>query len=367
MIPYGKQYIDRQDINAVTAVLRSDWLTQGPKILEFEQKLAKYCGAKYAVAVNNGTAALHLAYQAAGLKAGDEVITTPNTFIATTNMLLALKVKPVFCDIREDTNNINEFLIEKLVTKKTKAIVPVHLAGHPCKMEKIHQIANKHKLLVIEDACHALGAKYKQTKIGACRYSDLAVFSFHPVKPITTGEGGAVLTNNKKYYQKLMLLRSHGIRKDKKGFNVMTELGYNYRLTDIQAALGISQLDKLDKFIKERHQIVKWYEQSLTEIKQIILPLELKNCYSGWHLYIIKTKNKQDRLPLYQHLKDGGVGVNFHYPCVYRHPYYQRLGFSSARCAIAENYEKTAITLPIHCQLTKKEVFYITTLIKDFF
>jgi len=367
MIPYGRQFIEPKDIKAVIKTLKSDWLTQGPKILEFEQKLAKYCGAKYAVAVNNGTAALHLAYQAAGLKAGDEAITTPNTFVATANMLLALKVKPVFCDIREDTYNINESLIENLITKKTKAIVPVHFAGHPCEMEKIFQIARKHKLLIIEDACHALGAKYKQSRIGDCRYSDLAVFSFHAVKPITTGEGGAILTNNKKYYQKLLLLRSHGIQKDKKGFNVMTALGYNYRLTDIQAALGISQLNKLDKFIKKRQQIAKWYEQNLNEIRQIILPRELKNCYSGWHLYVIKTKNKKDRLPLFQYLKGGGVGVNFHYPCVYRHPYYRKLGFGLAHCAVAEFYEKTAITLPIHCLLAKKEIIYITALIKNFF
>ena len=217
MIPYGHQSIDKKDVEAIVKVLKSDWLTQGPKVLEFEKALAKYCGAKYAVAANNGTSALHLSYLVAGLKPGDEVMTSPNTFAATTNMLIVLGVKPVFCDIRLDTYNIDENKIKKLVSKKTKAIVPVHFSGQPCQMDKIYKIAKKYKLLVIEDACHALGAKYRGIKIGGCRYSDMAVFSFHPVKSITTGEGGAILTNNKKYYEKLKLLRNHGIHKDEKG------------------------------------------------------------------------------------------------------------------------------------------------------
>ncbi|MEK7068159.1 MAG: DegT/DnrJ/EryC1/StrS family aminotransferase, partial [Patescibacteria group bacterium] len=255
MIPYGHQFIDDSDIKTVTAVLRSDWLTQGPQVRRFEQALAKFCGVKYAVAVSSGTAALHLAYLAVGLRAGDEAITTPNTFAATANMLLAVGVRPVFGDIRADTYNLDESKIEKLITKKTKAIIPVHFAGQPCAMIYIKNIAKKHNLRVIEDACHALGARYRNTAIGSCKHSDLAVFSFHPVKSITTGEGGAIATNSKTYYEKLLLLRSHGMHKGKDGKNVMIALGYNYRITDIQSALGVSQLKKLASFIKRRHQV----------------------------------------------------------------------------------------------------------------
>jgi len=295
MIPYGRQFIDKEDIEAVLKILKSDWITQGPKIQEFEKALAKYCGARYAVVCSSGTAALHLAYLTAGLKKGDEVITSPNTFAATANMLLAVGAKPVFCDIRLDTYNIDESQIEKLIISRTKAIVPVHFAGHPCEMEKISKIAKKHKLLVIEDACHALGAKYKNLKVGSCKYSDMAVFSFHPVKSITTGEGGAILTNNEKFYKKLILLRSHGIHKDEKDKNIMTELGYNYRLTDIQAALGISQFKKLDGFIRARRRVIKWYEKELKNIKDIILPQELKDIYSAWHIYVIRTRDLKAR------------------------------------------------------------------------
>src|SRR3989338_1978824 len=344
-IPYGKQNIDKNDINAVLKVLKSDFLTQGPKVLEFEQKLAKYCGVKYAIACNSGTSALYLAYLVAGLKAGDEVITTPNTFVATSNMLLAIGVKPVFCDIRLDTYNINEKKIEKLITKKTKAIVPVHFAGQPADMDKITRIAKKHKLLVIEDSCHALSAKYKNKKIGSI--SPMSVFSFHPVKNITTGEGGAITTNNKNYYQKILSLRSHGIKKDKKGFNIMTELGYNYRLTDIQAALGVSQLKRLDEFIKKRRRIATWYQTELKSLPEVILPLELRGNFSSWHIYVIRVKHPKDRDRLASHLKSTGIGVNFHYPAVYSHPFYRRHGYRSPKFANMDLYHRSCLTLPI--------------------
>ena len=244
MIPYSRQSISDDDIAAVTAVLRSDWLTQGPTVAAFEKALAEYCGTKFAVAVPNGTAALHLAYKAVGLSEGDELITSPNTFVATTNMALVCGAKPVFADIRRDTRNIDEAKIEALITKKTKAIVPVHFAGHPCEMDAIRHIAKKHDLLVIEDACHAIGAEYNGRRIGSL--SDLSVFSFHPVKPITTGEGGAILTNNEEYYKKTLVLRTHGIMKDPKKtesigkwFYEMVDMGFNHRITDIQCALGI--------------------------------------------------------------------------------------------------------------------------------
>jgi len=367
MIPYGRQNINKTDVSMAVKALKSDWLTQGPRVLEFEKALAKYCGAKYAVAVSNGTAALHLAYLVAALEKGDEVITTPNTFAATSNMLLAVGAKPVFCDISLDNYNINENEIEKLITNKTKAIVPVHFAGQSCAMKKIRNIAHKHKLIVIEDACHALGAKYQDNKVGNCKYSDMAVFSFHAVKPITTGEGGAIMTNNKKYYDKLISLRSHGIYKDKNGKNIMTSLGYNYRLTDFQAALGISQLKKIDFFIKERRNVFKWYEKELSTLKDIILPKEEKDIYSGWHLYVIRVKNKNNRDGLMKYLKQNGIGVNFHYPLVYTHPYYKGIGYKKLSLKCAKEYYNTCVTLPCHTLLSRVEVARIGKLIKKYF
>lgn len=366
MIQYGKQNINEADIKAVVKTLRSDWLTQGPKVKEFEEKLAAYCGVKYAVACSNGTAALHLAYMAAGLSKGDEVITTPNTFVATTNMMLVVGAKPVFCDIRLDTYNIDEKQIEKHITKKTKAIVPVHFAGHPCEMSVIRRIAKKHKLLIIEDACHALGASYKNSKIGSCKFSDMAVMSFHPVKPITTGEGGAILTNNKEYYQKLLSLRSHGVHKDKNGKNVMTELGYNYRMTDIQAALGISQLKRLDSFVKKRHRVIKWYTQGFKDVDGIILPVELKNNYSSWHIYVIRVRDIKIRDRLIKYLAAKGVGVNFHYPAVYKHPYYLKAGFKDVGLLNMEKYQKSSITIPCHVLLERIDINFITSLLINF-
>ncbi|MFH0804167.1 MAG: UDP-4-amino-4,6-dideoxy-N-acetyl-beta-L-altrosamine transaminase [Candidatus Zambryskibacteria bacterium] len=363
MIPYGKQSIDGKDIRAVESVLKSDWLTQGPKIAEFENALADYCGAKFAVAVSSGTVALHIAYLASGLKAGDEVVTTPNTFVATSNMLLAVGAKPVFCDIHSDTYNIDETKIEKLITKKTRAIAPVHFAGIPCEMDKIMNIARRHKLIVIEDACHALGAKYKNKKIGSIGH--MTVLSFHPVKSITTGEGGAILTDNKKYYERLKLLRSHGIYKDKNGKNIMTEMGYNYRITDIQASLGITQLKKLDNFIKKRKQIVSWYKEFLQDCKEIILPVN--NPDSANHIYIIRTKKITDRLPLYNFLRNAGVGVNFHYPAVYSHPYYQKIGYAGLKLPMEEAYQNSCVTLPCFPGLSRALIKRIAKSINSFY
>lgn len=366
MIPYGRQNINKHDIQAVVKVLRSDWITQGPTVRALEEAIASWCGARYGIAVSNGTAALHLMYLAAGIGQGDEVITTPNTFVATANMLLAVGAKPVFSDIRLDTYNIDETKIEQLVTKRTKAIVPVHFAGQPPAMDVIWRIVKKHRLIVIEDGAQALGARYKDTPVGGGK-SDMVMFSFHPVKSITTGEGGVIVTNNEMYYKKLLLLRSHGVTKDEQGFNVMTDLGYNYRMTDIQAALGVSQLKRLETFINKRHEVAGWYEAALRRIEGIVLPPEVKDCYSAWHIYVIRTKRVEDRMPLYKHLLNAGIGVNFHYPCVYRHPYYQKHGFQNAYCPNADLYAETAITLPLHTLLKKKEVEYIADAIKQYF
>ncbi len=365
MIPYGRQTIDQEDVGVVLETLTSDYLTQGPKVEAFEKTLADYCGVKYALVTTSGTAALHLSYLALGLREGDEVIVTPNTFVATINMLLVVGAKPVFCDIRLDTYNIDEEKIEECITENTKAIVAVHFAGQSCNMEKIHSIAKKYNLSVIEDACHALGAKYNNKRVGSL--SDMATFSFRPVKPITTGEGGAIVTNSKVYYEKMKLLRSHGIYKDENGRNIMTDLGYNYRMTDIQAALGISQLKKLDSFIEKRREIVSWYKEYLQDVEEIILPIELDENYSGWHLYVIRTRRLEDRDGLVKFLKDNEVGVNFHYPAVYSHPYYRECGHKDLELVNEEEYEKSCVTLPCFPGLEKESTKSVSYLIHTYF
>jgi perosamine synthetase len=364
VIPYGRQDIDKSDIHAVLSTLKSPLLTQGPKVIEFENNLSKYCNSKYAVATSNGTTALHIAYIAAGLKKGDEVIVPPNTFVATTNMLIAIGAKPVFCDIRLDTYNIDEKEIEKLITSRTRAVVCVDFAGQPCNYSQLKKIAKRHRLILIEDACHALGASLNGKKVGSI--ADLTIFSFHPVKSITTGEGGAVLTNNKKFYEKLLSLRSHGIKKDKNGMNVMLELGFNYRLTDIQAALGVNQLKRLDSFIKKRHQLVKIYSRYLKDIPKIILPQQVEKSYSSWHLFVIRTDPKH-RDKLREYLKECGIAVNFHYPSVYSHPYYRNNGYKNIHLERADIYHDTAITLPLFTRLEKKQIQYISESIKAYF
>ena len=241
----------------------------------------------------------------------------------------------------------------------------VDFAGQPCEYQKIKKLAQKHKLLLIADACHALGATYNRQKIGAL--ADLTILSFHPVKSITTGEGGAILTDNKEFYEHLLLLRSHGIKKDQNGFNVMTELGFNYRLTDIQAALGLSQLKKLDKFIAARQKVVTWYQKYLGNFDRVILPVEVSGVKSAWHIYIIRTVDPKDRLPLYNFLKQNGIGVNFHYPAVYSHPYYRTHGFAKVQSPEADAYHASAITLPLFPTLIENQVKKVSNLIKSYY
>ncbi len=375
MIPYGRQAIDKDDIDAVSQVLNSDYLTTGPEVGEFEQKFAKFVGAKYAVAVSNGTAGLHLACLAAGLTKGSELITTPITFAASANCALYCGAKPIFVDVKKENGLINEDLIEERITSKTKIIIPVHLGGLPCNMKRIRDIAVKHKLTVIEDACHALGSKYLGTKVGDCKYSDMSVFSFHPVKHITTGEGGMITTNSKKLYEKLILLRSHGITR-KSGelitkdeglwFYEMQELGFNYRLTDFQCALGISQLAKVNKFIAKRIEVAKRYDIAFGDINgiEIINPPDgLKNTY---HLYIIKTKDKETRLKLFNHLKENGILCQVHYIPVYWHPYYQKLGYKKGICPIAEDFYDRIISIPIFFNLKNSEQIRVINTIEQF-
>jgi|SRR3989344_1963595 len=365
-IPYGHQWIDNDDIKEVVKVLKSDWLTQGPNVEAFEKAVAKYCKAKYAVAVSSGTSALYLAYATAGVQSGDEVVTTPLTFAATSNMLFFCGAKPVFADIEEGSLNIDPKEIEKKITKKTKAIVTVDFAGNPCNYDQILKIAKKHNLLVIEDACHALGAKYRGKKVGS--FADMTILSFHPVKHITTGEGGMVLTNNKNFYEKLKVLRSHGIIKKPENGGWYYEIenpSFNFRITDIQCALGLSQLKKLEKFIKRRREIVKIYNKNFKDIKNIILPQESKRSFSSWHIYPVQIVG-QDRRKFFDRLRENGIGVQVHYIPLHLHPFYQKhFGYKAGDFPIAEKYYQRAITLPLFPSMTNSDIKKVIQEVKN--
>ena len=376
-IPYSHQCIEADDIQAVIKVLKSDRITQGPNINEFEAALCKYTGAKYSVVVSSGTAALHIACLAAGLKPQDEVITSPITFAASANCVLYCKARPVFADIQPDTVNIDPQDTQKKLTKRTKAIIPVHFAGHPCDMHELSRIAKSNNLTIIEDAAHALGANYKNSKIGSCRYSDMAIFSFHPVKSIATGEGGAIMTNNKKLYGRLIKFRTHGITKYDfiygcKGswYYEMQELGFNYRMTDIQAALGKSQLSKLERFILARRKIAAIYDNAFKGHSSFDLPVERKGIKSAYHIYPIQLKGKFSgkRKGIFDRLRNRGLGVQVHYMPVYMHPYYrQNLGFKAGICPAAESYYSRAISLPLYPSLTNTQIQAIVRAVKEVF
>ena len=358
MISYGKQSINQDDIDAVVDVLKSDFLTQGPKVVEFENDLANYCEAKYVKAVNNGTAALHLAYLAIGLEQGDIVWTTPNTFVATANAALYCGATVDFVDIDPKTYNLSiDYLKEKLIqTKKDnklpKLVVPVHFAGQSCEMKAIWELSKEYGFKVIEDACHALGGEYLNNKVGNCEYSDMAVFSFHPFKMITTGEGGAITTNNKQLNEKIELLRSHGITKDVTKFDNQSDgdwyyeqqaLGFNYRLTDIQAALGISQLKRLDSFVARRREIA---EQYFDKLDNSVLPYQHPDTSSSWHLFVIQVKNRKE---IYQRLKDQGIRAQVHYIPVNTQPYYSKNTLQNKN---SDKLYQHCLSLPIYADLT---------------
>lgn len=373
-IPYGQQWIDEEDIEAVVGVLKSDYLTTGPKIKEFEEKLAELVDAKYAVAISNGTAALHAACFAAGLDVGDEIITSPITFAASANCALYLHATPVFADIDKDTYNIDPEDIKRKITERTKAIIPVHYTGQPCNMDEIMRIAEEHNLIVIEDGAHALGAVYKGKKIGSI--GDMTTFSFHPVKHITTGEGGAIITDDKKLYEKLMLFRSHGITREADKllnnygpwYYEQQALGYNYRMSDIQAALGVSQLKKLDFYIKKRIEYIEMYNEAFEGVEGIITPYQYSDSKSSWHLYVIQLeleKLKIDRKEFFNELVNRKIGVNVHYIPVYYHPYYQNLGYRKGICPIAEKLYERIITLPLYPKMDKEDVTYVINNVKE--
>lgn len=370
MIPYGKQTIEQDDIQAVVDVLKSDFLTTGPKIAEFEQTVADYVGAKYAIAISNGTSALHAACFAAGIGPGDEVITTPLTFAASANCVLYCGGTPVFADVDPKTYNIDPEDIRRKITDRTKAIIAVHLAGQPCDMDAIHSIAREHGLIVIEDGAHALGSVYKGKKVGSM--SDMTTFSFHPVKPITTGEGGMIVTDNEDFYKKMILFRSHGItrddsmmtRNDGPWFYQQFDLGYNYRITDIQCALGCSQMKKLDRFLARRKEIVARYNEAFADCDNIITPYQLSDTESGWHLYIVQVKNC-DRRKVFENMREKGIGVNVHYIPVYMHPYYQEHGYENVHCANAEEIYSHIISLPLYPGLTFEQQDYVIDALKS--
>jgi perosamine synthetase len=368
MIPYGRQYIGEDDIEAVVEVLRSDWITQGPKVAEFEKRVADYCGAKFAVAVSSGTAALHLACMAAGISNGDEVITTPITFVASANCALYVGAKPVFADILPDTYCIDPAAVRGKISACTRAIIAVDFAGHPCDMEQINEIAKDKNIIVIEDAAHSLGAEYKGTKVGSL--ADMTTFSFHPVKHITTGEGGMIVTNDQTYYGRLMLLRTHGITRDAGKFVYrdntlmpwyyeMQDLGFNYRITDFQCALGISQMDKLDGFLQRRRDIASAYNQALREVDEIITPSELGGCKSSYHLYPVQLRTR-NRNKVFAALKKRGIGVNVHYIPVPHQPYYRKtFDYREGDFPIAEGYFSKCISLPVHQGMTDENASYV--------
>lgn len=364
-LAYGKQKIDEDDINSVVKVLKGDYLTTGPIVSEFENSVAKYVGTKYAVAVSNGTAALHMACYAAGISEGDEVLVPAITFAASSNCVLYCGGKPVFIDIDPKSYNIDINKIKEKITNKTKAIIPVDFAGQSVDMDLILKIAEEYNLIVIEDAAHALGSEYKNEKVGSKAH--MTEFSFHPVKPITTGEGGVVVTNSKELYEKMILFRSHGITRNSE---LMTEnqgpwyyeqidLGYNYRLTDIQSALGLSQIKKLDDFILKRREIVNKYNEAFKELKEIGTPFENEYSKSGHHIYVLLLnldKLKCGRKEIFEALQAENIGVNVHYLPVYLHPYYKKLGYKKGECPVAEDIYNRMITIPLFPSMTNKDV-----------
>jgi len=383
-ITYGKQNIDSEDIKAVIKILNSVSITQGEIVNEFGNKIAKFVGAKYGVAVSSGTAALHLSLLSLDLKPGDEVITSPITFCATANSVLYNGADVKLVDIDPETLNINYKKIEKNITKKTKAIIAVDFRGHAADLFNIHKLAKKYKIKVIEDASHSLGSKYfvkgKQFKCGDCKHADLATFSFHPVKHITTGEGGVITTNNLKLYKKLLILKKHGIDKkksmldSKKGIGEwkydMLLLGYNYRLTNFQAALGISQLKKINYFMKERKKIVNFYNQELRSIKNITLPYEKKGFLSNFHLYVIRINNEKkiNRFSLFNYLKKHNIVTQVHYIPIHYLKYYKRkYKFNNNDFPEAKNYYEQALSLPLYPGLSSIQLKKIIKVLKNYF
>jgi len=379
MIPYAHQHIDEVDIKEVVAVLKSDYLTQGPKIKEFEAALCRYTGAKYALAVSSGTTALHLSMITLGLGPGDVVATSPITFAASANCALHVGARPQFIDIDDTTYHID---IEKLkavlespsARRKIKAVVAIHLMGTVLDLRVLRDLCGKYGIKIIEDAAHALGARYRcgdtWIKVGSCRDSDITIFSFHPIKHITTGEGGALLTNNKRIYDNALRLRHHGIvRKAQKiswCYDIVS-LGFNYRISDFQCALGLSQLKKLDKRIKERRRMVERYNKAFGDIHEIVLPYQRLNTYASYHLYVIRVPSSC-RDKLYRYLQSRGVSTQVNYIPLYRFSYYRRaFNYKASDYPVAEKYFKECLSLPLYVGLSDRQQAKVIRAVKNFF
>ena len=371
-IPYGRQDINADDIQSVIEVLQSDWLTQGSATVRFEQAVAEYCGAKYAIAVSSATAALHIACLALGLGEQDYLWTSPNTFVASANCGLYCGAKVDFVDIDPNTYNLSIDQLEQKLSKAAqlrclpKVLVPVHFAGQSCEMEKILSLSQQYGFKVMEDASHAIGGRYQNKAIGCCEFSDLTVFSFHPVKIITTGEGGMVLTNRDDLYEKLIRLRSHGITRNQDlmqgevhgaWYYQQLELGFNYRMTDIQAALGASQIQRLSEFVTRRRFLAQRYNHLLQDLP-LTLPYQHIDTKSSWHLYVISLnldKISKTHRQVFEQLREAGIGVNLHYIPVHTHPYYQNLGFCWGDFPKSELYYERAISIPLYYGLKEQE------------
>ena len=379
MIPYGKQDINQDDIDAVVETLTSDFITQGPKIPEFEKSVTDYTGTKHAVAVSSATAALHISCHALGVTKGDIVWTSPVTFVASANCARYCGAEVDFVDIDKTTYNMSVTRLErKLIEAKAigrlpKVVIPVHLTGQSCEMEPIAKLAKDYNFKIIEDASHAIGGKYKGEPVGNCAYSDICVFSFHPVKIITTAEGGMATTNDDDLAKKLALARSHGITRDE---NLMTEpshgpwyyqqieLGYNYRLTDIQAALGTSQMKRINEFVKTRNELAKRYDQLLSSLP-IITPQQHDDCYSSRHLYVIKLDGELNHKAVFEKMRELGIGVNLHYIPVHLQPYYAKMGFNKGDYPASEDYYAHAISIPLYAKLTHEEQDQVVEALKQ--
>ena len=367
-ITYGRQTINQDDIEEVVKALKSASITQGEYVPAFEKALQEYTGAKYAVAVSSGTAALHTAYAALGLSKNHEIITCPNTFAATSNAALYLNAKVKFADINIEDFLIDEEKIEEKINENTKIITPIHYAGLPCSMDKIYELAQKYNIKIVEDACHAVGSVYKGSITGSCKYSDAAVFSFHPVKHITTAEGGAVLTNNEEVYKKCLLYRSHGMEKvnfknipDSPTYHEMQLLGYNYRMTDIQAAIGLGQLERYEEMLKRRHEIIARYDNALSPFKVTLLKHSDSDMRSSGHLYFMRVNGikEEERNDIIVRFAERGIATNVHYKPLPMLTAYKNMGFNIKDYPNAFSAYENEITLPLYSRLTDEEVDYI--------
>lgn len=370
-LPYGRQWVDDDDVEEVVEALRSDFLTTGPAVQRFEEALAEFTGTYRAVAVNSGTAALHAAYYGAGLQSGEEIITSPLTFVATGNAALYLGGSVRFVDVEPDTGNIAPAAVDAVVNHRSKLLVPVDYAGHPADYDALNVIARQRGLTVVADAAHSVGATYRERNVGCL--ADVTTLSFHPVKALTTAEGGAVLTNNAAFAARAEQFRSHGVtrerarltRDDGPWYYEMHDLGFNYRISDINCALGLGQLRRLPAFLQRRREIAKAYNEAFADLPGVILPVARKDSDSAWHIYVLRVAEPQRRRVLFEYLRGKGLGVQVHYIPVYWQPYYQELGFKQGMCPNAEDFYSRAVSLPLFPKMSDSDVGWVIDIVRQ--